>query len=166
MGMIAYLVRVTSEELAEILHDSSALESKVGAQGSDSGDILDIDKAWEAIFYLLTGHPLAEIEEAKPPLSWSLFSGQFVDENQDMGYGPAHYLTTDQVSQLNRALDKITRDDLRQRYDGPAMNQAGVYPEGWDEPESLDYVLDYFDQLKDFYKIADKESNAVITFIS
>jgi hypothetical protein len=167
MSMIGNLFRVTTKELDEILKDSSILQNKLdSAYGDNAGNFLDIDKSWEAIFYLLTGHPLAEIEEAKPPLAWILFSGQLVDEQQDMGYGPACYISTEQVSQLSKALDGVSLEDLRQKFDGKEMNRAGVYPEVWDEPESLEYVLSNFEQLKDFYKIAEKEKMAVITFIS
>jgi hypothetical protein len=167
MGMIGNLFRVTAKDLKEILNDSSLLENKVYSDGNDSmNDLLDIDKSWEAIFYLLTGHPVAEIEEAKPPLSWTLFSGQLVDENQDMGYGPAHYLTPEQVKQLNQELDKISIETLRKKYDGKQMNDEGVYPEIWDEPESVDYVLENFEQLKEFYRTAERQNMGVITFIN
>lgn len=167
MSMIGNLYRVSTKDLKEILHDSSLLENMIYSEnGSSITDLLDVDKSWEAIFYLLTGHPVAEIEDTKPPLSWTLFSGQLVDEGQDMGYGPAHYITAEQVKQLNRELDKITSDDLRQKYDGKKMNDAGIYPEVWDEPESLDYVLDNFEQVKEFYRMAEKENKGVITFIN
>lgn len=92
--MIGSLFRVTTEDLEMILNNSSLLEEKVyDSADKYKDDILEIDKSWEAIFYLLTGHPVAEMEEAKAPLSWVLFSGQVVDEAQDMGYGPAQYLT-------------------------------------------------------------------------
>jgi hypothetical protein len=167
MSMIGNLFRVTTKDLEEILNDSSLLESKVCSEDSNSmKDLLEIDKSWEAIFYLLTGHPVAEIEDAKPPLSWSLFSGQIIDEDQDMGYGPAHFITIEQVKQLNKELDKITGDDIRQKYDGKKMNDVGIYPEIWDEPESLNYILDNFELLKEFYRTAEKENKGAITFIS
>jgi len=165
--MIGNLFRVTTNDLEEILKDSSVLENKVYSEDSDNmNDLLDLDKSWEGIFYLLTGHGIAEIEDAKPPLSWTLFSGQIIDEEQDLGYGPAHYINADQVKELNTALDKITIDDLRKKYNGKEMNEAGIYPEVWDEAESLDYVLDYFGQLKEFYKTAEKENKAVVTFVN
>lgn len=167
MGMIGNLFRVTSKDLDKILNDSSLLETRVYSEDSNNlTDLLDLDKSWEAIFYLLTGHGIAEIEEAKPPLSWTLFSGQIIDLEQDMGYGPAHYIDAEQVKLLNKELDSLTADDLRKRYDGKQMNAAGIYPEVWDEAESLDYLIDYFGQLKEFYKTAEAENKAVITFVN
>ena len=165
--MIGNLFRVTMKDLEEILEDSSLLEDLVDAEDNVSlNNLLDIDKSWEGIFYLLTGHGIAELDDAKPPLSWALFSLQLIDEEQDMGYGPAHYIDADQVKQLNKELDNITEEELKQRYNGKQMDEAGIYPEVWAEAESLDYVLDYFGQLKEFYKQAEKESMAVITFLN
>jgi hypothetical protein len=167
MGMTGNLFRVTAKDLEEFLKDSSLLNTKVYSEDSDSeNDLLELDKSWEAIFYLLTGHRIAEIEDAKPPLSWILFSGQIIDEEQDMGYGPAHYIDSGQVKQLNKELDKITIGEVRQRYNGKQMDEAGVYPEVWSEEWALDYLINYFELLKDFYKTAEKENKAVITFIS
>src|SRR5687768_18603787 len=127
MGMIGNLLRVTSKDLDAILKDSSLLEDKVYSEDSGNmNDLLDIDKSWEAIFYLLTGYPVAEIEKAKPPLSWTLFSGQLIDEEQDMGYGPAHYLEPEQVKLVNEGLEKISSNDLRQRFNGNEMKDAGI----------------------------------------
>jgi len=36
------------------------------------------------------------------------FSGQNIDENMDLGYGPAEYLTPEQVKELNAQLSNIT----------------------------------------------------------
>ncbi len=165
--MIGNLFRVTTKDLEQILKDSSLLETKVYSEDSDNAkDLLDLDKSWEAIFYLLTGHGIAEIEDAKAPLSWTLFSGQIIDEEQDMGYGPAHYIDAAQVKQLNKELEKITTDELRQKYNGKQMDEAGIYPEVWNEAESLDYVIDFFGQLKEFYKTAENENKAVISFLN
>jgi hypothetical protein len=67
---------------------------------------------------------------------------------------------------LNKELDKLTTDELRQKYNGKQMDEAGIYPEVWAEAESLDYIIDYFGQLKEFYKTAEKENKAVITFVN
>jgi hypothetical protein len=167
MGMIAYALRVSEKELDNFLKDSSLLEARIDEeQVGGLNDLLDLDKSWEAIFYILTGHPFSEIEEAHPPLSWVLFNGQVVDESQDLGYGPASYITINQVKELNTELDKITRNDVELKYDGKRMDEARVYPEVWEQEQSLDYVIDYFGQLKDFYKKAESEGKAVITFLS
>lgn len=167
MSMIGNLFRVSTKELDEFLKDSSLLEDRIYADDDSSLiDMLDLDKAWEAIYYLLTGRPISEMEHAQPPMSWCMLSGHIIDEEQNLGYGPAHYITAEQVQQLNKELDKITTDTLRKKYDGKKMNAAGVYPEVWEDSESIDYVMDYFEQLKEFYQVAAKEGKAVVSFIN
>lgn len=89
-----------------------------------------------------------------------------VEEEQDMGYGPAQYITPDQVKQLNKELDKITSEQLKQNYDGKKMTDQGVYPEIWEESDGLEYLLDYFAEMKEFYKRAEARNMAVISFIN
>ncbi len=67
--MIGNLLRVTEKELNDILKDSSILEDRVyGEELEDDPDLLEIDKAWEGILYLITGKSLEEAEEAQAPL--------------------------------------------------------------------------------------------------
>lgn len=167
MSMIGYLLQVSEKELEEILLDSSVLEEKAFPEDDSSpAGLMDIDKAWEAIFFVLTGHGLAEIDEVNPPLSWLLMSDHVVDEDLDMGYGPAQYITPAEVKLLNSELAKVSNDNFKDRYDGRQLDEAGIYPEIWQEENAMDYAVDYFEQLKAFYALASEKGNAVITFIS
>jgi len=168
MSMIGILLRVEKEQLEAFLKDSSLLEEFADAAYiEESGRQLDLDKAWDAINFLLTGHSLDTIESAEPPLSQVIFSGQLIDEEQDMGYGPAHYLTPDQVRVVSQALAAISTDDFKQRYDPVQLTEKGVYPQVWDDDESgKQYVVDYFDELKEFYATAAREGQAIVTYIS
>ena len=56
--------------------------------------------------------------------------------------------------------------ELKSNYNGYEMNQKGVYPEIWDEPESKDFLFDSFSELIEFYKKAANRGEAIITFIS
>lgn len=74
---------------------------------SDEPDdaLIDIDKTWDGIIFLLTGHGIAS---AASPLVRVLFSGQLIDEEQDLGYGPTHYLTPEEVVELSNEISTIT----------------------------------------------------------
>lgn len=124
----------------------------------------DIDKAWDGIVYLLTGAPLhAEAGE----LYRALFNHTFIDEKQDIGYGPATYLTPEEVVYFNQKLANITAADLKLNYDAEKMMKAEIYPEIWRENASaLDYLLHYFEQLKAFYAKAAAENQAIITLLA
>jgi hypothetical protein len=128
---------------------------------------MDIDKAWEGIFYLLTGCVIAELNDAKPPFSWALFSLQLVDEDQDMGYGPAHFLTAEQVKEVSLALANINIAHLKSRFNTKIMMEKEIYPEIWDEGEkAFDFLYENFVKMKAFYKAASEKGNAVITFLN
>ncbi|REA64314.1 DUF1877 domain-containing protein [Dyadobacter luteus] len=167
MGMIGYLLRVSEEELNEILEDSSILEERVFPEDdTEPSDVLDIDKTWEAITFVLTGYGIQDIDQAAAPFSWLLMSNQVIDEEQDLGYGPAQYLTVAEVQQVNSALDQLSVEGFRERFDGAAMNEAGIYPEIWHESDALDYLTEYFELLKAFFNSAAESEDVVITFIS
>jgi hypothetical protein len=164
MSMIGNLFRVTNMELDEYLKDSSLLENRIYSEEANDANLVDIDKAWEGIVFLLTGQCLAEADH---PLVAVLFSGQLVDENQDLGYGPAHYLRPQQVADLNNQITAITVADLKQRFDPAKMMELGVYPEIWDDgDDAFDYLANYFNSVQQLYHQAAQNQEAIITFVS
>lgn len=102
------------------------------------------------------------------PLVKVLFSGQLIDENQDLGYGPAHYLTPGQVVELNSQISNIKLEDLKLKYNPPKkMTESGVYPTIWNEgDEAFDYLAAYFVSLQNIYAEATQNGEAIITFLN
>lgn len=168
MSMICYLVRVPAGMLELFRKKSSLFESYLDSEDIDkNGHRLDLDKSWDALNYLLTGHTLDTIEEAEPPLSDIIFSGQILDEDQDLGYGPAQYLEPEQVKEIHSALTGISVSDIREKYDAGVMNEKNVYPAAWkDNEEDKNFILDSFEDLKAFYEDAAEEGQSVISFLS
>lgn len=167
MGMTCTLLRVTKSELEEYLNNSSLLEDRIfndEPEGEDK-NLLDIDKSWDGIIFLLTGQ---NIENAEHPLLQVIFSGQIIDNEQDLGSGPANYRTPEQVADLNAQISKITVEDLRQKYDPVKMSKLDVYPNVWerDVEEAFEYLSDYFIELQQFYSDASLNGQAIITIIS
>jgi hypothetical protein len=162
--MIGNLLRVTNSELEEYLQDSSLLENRVyNDEAEEDSNLVDIDKSWEGILFLLTGQNL---ENSDHPLARTLFSGQLIDEDQDLGYGPAQYLTPDQVKEVNAEISKITIDEISKRYDSKRMSELGIYPNVWNEEESLEYLTDYFKTVQEVYSKAAQNNQAIITFLN
>lgn len=163
MGMIANLLRVSPTELETYLNDSNLLEERVYSPDAERDfNLNDLDKAWDAIIFLLTGQ---NIQNADGPLVQVLFSGQIVDEEQDLGYGPGHYLTPKQVKELNSKISAFTTEQLQERYNPEKMTEIDVYPSIWDV-ESFEYVDFYFKRLQQVYAEAEKNGQAIITFLS
>lgn len=163
MGMIGNFLRVTNTELEKYLEDSSLLEEKIYNEDSEDSALNDIDKSWEGILFLLTGQNL---ETLTHPLGQVLFSGQCIDEDQDLGYGPGQYLTPAQVKEIDSALSKITVEELTKNYDPKRMTELEVYPDIWEHEDALNYLLKYFEVVQEIYSIATKNNEAIITFIN
>lgn len=166
MSMIGNLLRVRSTELEEYLKDSSLLENHIYNEKADgkNPNLVDIDKAWEGIIFLLTGQGVANVNH---PFLRVLFSGQIIDEKQELGYGPAHYLTSEQVSELNKEISKITVEDLKQKYNPKKMTELKIYPRIWEREdyEAFEYLSNYFMRLQQVYSEATKNREAIITFL-
>lgn len=165
MGMIMYLLRISKQELESYIDKPDLfLENRV-----DDAYSMDIDKAWGGILYLLTGKTFASgsPEDEVDSLNRIFFSAQFFDEDMDVGYGPAHYLTPEQVAGIHRKIASLTEADLKARYDPEAMNEEEeLYPSlDWNE-EDFEYLYFHFQALQSFFATAASRGEAMITFLS
>ncbi len=164
MGMVGNLLRVTKFELEDYLKDSSLLEDLIYDDETENEKLVDIDKSWDGIIFLLTGQSFATAEHN---LVKVLFSGQLIDEEQDLGYGPAHYLTPEQVADLNNEISTITIEDLKQKFNPKKMTELEVYPTIWDEgDDTFDYLVEGFSTLQNVFANATKNGEAIITFLN
>lgn len=164
MGMIMYLLRISKQELESYIDKPDLfLENRV-----DDAYSMDIDKAWGGILYLLTGKAFASgsTEDEVDSLNRIFFSAQFFDEDMDVGYGPAHYLTPEQVAGIHRKIASLTEADLKARYDPEAMNEEEeLYPSlDWNE-EDFEYLYFHFQALQSFFATAASRGEAIVTFL-
>ena len=165
MGMIMYLLRISKQELESYIDKPDLfLENRV-----DDAYSMDIDKAWGGILYLLTGKAFASgsLEDEVDSLNRIFFSAQFFDEDMDVGYGPAHYLTPEQVAGINRKIASLTEADLKWHYDPEAMNkEKKLYPSlDWNE-KIFDYLYFHFQALQSFFATAASRGEAIVTFLN
>ncbi len=163
MSMIFNLLQVTPAELEAFKKDSAKLEDRIYAE-EDDGKFTDIDKAWDGIIFLLTGK---NFMQSNGPVMEAFFSGQLVNEAQDLGYGPAHYVMPRQVVEINALLQSIEQEDLKKAFQPQKMTEAEVYPNSWDEGEEIfDYILENFEIFKERYAQAAAAGDALITFMN
>ena len=165
MSMIMEFLRVSKDELKEYIENSELLEERVFSEDIDEDDnLLDLQKSWDGIAFLLTGKGATE---ASGELSNIMFSDKLIDEEQDMGYGPACYVDSDEVKNLNNTISKISIKELKEKFDPNKMNQLELYPGDWDRgEEELEYLLINFKDLQAFYQKAANENQAIITMLS
>jgi hypothetical protein len=106
--------------------------------GDGEGEIGDIDKAWHGVHYLLTG----TADEGDPPLNFLVAGGTDVGDD-DVGYGPPRVYRPAEVREIAAALAAVSDDELRRRFDPPAMMRAEIYPGIWDRDPADDDTLEY-----------------------
>jgi Domain of unknown function (DUF1877) len=88
---------------------------------------------------------------------------------EDVGFGPARYLTPEEVKEVAAALRNVSKEDLVQRYVPSAFEEANIYPAAgiW-EAESdlaLEYLLRAFEKMLAFYEAVAAQGDAVLLFI-
>lgn len=163
--MIANFLRVSDSELEEYKKDSQLLEDRIYSDEIDADpNFIEIDKSWDGIIYLLTGK---NVENATGELLKVIFSGQLIDEEQDLGYGPAHYLKSEEVKELSRRISEIGIEELKQKFKPDEMTKLEVYPLIWDEGETaFEYLSENFEDLKKFYSEASNSNQSIISIIN
>jgi hypothetical protein len=113
----------------------------------DEGEILDLDKSWHGIHYLLTGTAW----EGDPPLNFLVTGGREVGDDE-VGQGPARTYTAAETREIAGALAAVGDPELRSRFAPDAMMRLEIYPEIWDrdpaEDDTLGYLLEYLGLLR------------------
>jgi len=167
MSIIGNLLRVSKSELEQYLTNSTLLEERVYPEEYiEDPNLLDLDKSWESIYFLLTGCTSTDFEKAEPPLSLILFNGTIVDDNQDMGYGPATYSSPEEVKEIASTLPDVNRETLSLKFQSLKSKEAELYPFNPDSEDMFDYIFEYYAKMKEFYLAAAKNDQAVISFIN
>ena len=167
MSMMGIFIPLTAQELEKYVSDSTLFDMMLddALDEEENPDWLDIEKSWDGLSFLLTGFGPDEVAKAAPPLSWTIFGAHVLDPDQDLGYGPANYLTPPQVKGLSAALSGISTSQFKANYNSAKMNELEIYPNNWDD-EGIDFLLPHFERLKKFYAKAAANNDAVIMYLS
>jgi len=124
----------------------------------------DLEKAWHGIHYLLTGTAW----EGSPPLNFLAAGGREVG-TIDVGYGPARVFRSAEVKEVHAALEGLTDEALRARFDPDAMMKLKIYPEIWDsdpkDDDTLGYLMDYVSTLRAFLRQAVDAKRGLVVYV-
>jgi hypothetical protein len=181
MSMIMNYRRIYPEKLTELqaaLEDNADAVGQFLYEGEDEDDEeessyvlpydpaahagLDIDKAWHAIHFLLTGSAW----EGTPPLANAVLGGTELGE-EDVGYGPPRYLTPEEVQETAEALRAISTEDLLKRATPQEMMAADIYPNIWDRgEEELEYIAEYYEMLTSFFTATAEANEAMLLYLN
>jgi hypothetical protein len=163
--MIGNLRRVSDAQLAELFANPDVVEDFLYASDEPSPDELDIEKTWHGLHYLFAGDAWG----GDPPLNFLVSGGREIGDI-DVGYGPARGFTSAEVAEIAAALDPITPDDLRSRFDPQGMMAAQIYPEIWDRDPAADdtigYLVEYFEMLKPFVGATRDDGRGLVVYLN
>jgi hypothetical protein len=164
MSMIGNLIALSSEQLQALIRDPDSIEDFIYPDDGDSepDNHIDLDKAWHAIHFTLNG----KAWEGDEPLFLTILGGTEIGE--DAGYGPARYLSADQVKAVSSALSDLPREAFVARFNPSAMTAAEIYPGIWEDEDDdgLDYVASYYTDLRNFYLAASQRGDAVLIYLN
>ena len=165
MGMIANYQYLADNELEQIKGLSNQEDDLLdfAEDSADSHDILiDIDKMWDALVFVLTGFS----------------SSEFLDDNllreAVLGVTPLEevseyiaYTEKNNIAEIVEALESFDMHRALSDFSMEACKKAELYPDIWDyleeEEEIKDDIRISFVKMKDFYKkILDLKGNVLV----
>ncbi len=159
--MIGNFRRVSPAKLAELIKKPDSVADFLDQEPQDESEFLDIDKTWHGIHFLLTG----DEQKGEPPLANAVLGG--IELGDDVGYGPACYITAQEVAEVSAALSAISTEQLLARLDLNVMKEHEIYPPAWRNlEEEHAYFGGYYEALVEFYAKASKAGDAVFKYVN
>lgn len=162
MSMTGRYLRVPPGVIARIRREPSTLLDVLypePAPEDHRSRCLDIDKTWQIIHFLLNGDAW---QGSGPVFDAVLGGSQLTDE--DLGYGPARFVSPAEVEATASALRSIPGDELWSRFDESRVRDADLY---WSvEPEGRNYALENYEALRAFFDRAHQNGDAVILWLA
>lgn len=159
MSMIANFKQITPTQLEELLNNSDQIEELV-FNDEENDDSLDIDKAWHGIHFLLNDN----VWGGEEPLKLVIMGREEIGE--DIGYGPARYLTSEDVKTISGALSHLSIEEMKSRFDADKMIKEDIYPFIWEEEYALEYLMEYYQALLSYYNDAANKGNAMLVYLT
>jgi hypothetical protein len=166
MATIGVFRRVSSRVIEDLRAQPERIKSVLYPQQTETAiddDVrVDVDSAWHALHFLLTGSP----KPGKPPLDFILGGTPVGDI--DLGEGPARMFTSAEVRKIAAGLALVNRQTLRSRFDPAQLTEHQIYPLHWDQPgtsSSFELIAEHFDALKDFVTTTAQAEAGMIVYM-
>lgn len=154
MGLIANYNCVSDANLKELKGLGSSEEDlfETVEEWSDEDEfLLDIDKMWDVLHFVLTGVG-ADHRIDDSPLSQAVLGVMAVEDISDY----VAYTEHNHLANIVAALEQFDIENALESFDMAACKEAELYPNIWDydeeEEEIKDELLHDFEQMKRFYK--------------
>ena len=166
MGIIAnyqYLSDANLQELKSFYAEEDDIFEKVEDWNDEAEILLDIDKMWDALHFVLTG--VSCIEPIKNnPLSEAVVGVFSIDGIEEY----ISYIEKSRIKDIVFALDNFDIEKALETFSMKECKEAELYPDIWDYEEETDEIkeeiMDYFQNIKDFYKqVSEEDGNVLVT---
>ena len=166
MGLIANYNCISDESLKELKGLGSSKKDlfETVEEWSDEDELLlDIDKMWDVLHFVLTGVSTDHRIDDNP-LSQAVLGVTSIEDLSDY----MAYTEHSQIADIVAALEQFDMDQAFESFDMKACKEAELYPNIWDydeeEEEIIDELLHDFEQMKGFYKkVLASNGNVLIT---
>lgn len=166
MGIIAnyqYLSDTNLQELKSFYAEEDAIFEEVEDWNDEAEILLDIDKMWDALHFVLTG--VSCIEPIKNnPLSEAVVGVFSIDGIEEY----ISYIEKSRIKDIVFALDNFDIEKALKTFSMKECKEAELYPNIWgyeEETEEIkEEIMDYFQNMKDFYKqVSEEDGNVLVT---
>ena len=166
MGIIAnyqYLSDANLQELKSFYAEEDDIFEEVEDWNDKAEILLDIDKMWDALHFVLTG--VSCIEPIKNnPLSEAVVGVFSIDGIEEY----ISYIEKSRIKDIVFALDNFDIEKALKIFSMKECKEAELYPDIWDYEEETDEIkeeiMDYFQNMKDFYKqVLEEDGNVLVT---
>ena len=166
MGMIANYQYLSDNELSQIKRYSCQEEDLLDLvedypEGNDT--LIDIDKMWDALLFVMTGFSSSEFMDDDPLREAVLGVTPLENVSEYIAY-----TEKSKIAEIAQALENFDMDRALADFSMEACKKADLYPDIWDyleeEEEIKDDIRTCFVKMKDFYKkILTLKGNVLVT---
>ena len=165
MGIIANYQYLSDNELSQIKRYSCQEEDLLDLvedypEGNDT--LIDIDKMWDALLFVMTGFSSSEFMDDDPLREAVLGVTSLENVSEYIAY-----TEHSKIAEIVQALENFDMDRALANFSMEACKKAELYPDIWDyleeEEEIKDDIRISFVKMKDFYKkILDLKGNVLV----
>lgn len=148
MGTVMSLQRISAQDAAQIIDNPATIDEIRFRRRDPAEPIGYLDRAWGGLDYLLGCSQTPVI---------LLFTGTIIE--------PASFSvwSVNDVKSAATHLAETPFETLAAHYDPAAMNDQGIYPRGWEDPESsLPYLRLHYATLQQFLQHAANTQSAAL----
>ena len=165
MGMMA-CYQMAEAELIKVLQNKDVEELLEAIEElQEESAVVDIDKMWDGLHFLLTGVSASEPIEDNA-LSEAVVGKEVFSEEEDVDF--IAYTMPENIAKIVEELEVFDISKAIENFEPRTFAEKEIYPDIWrgDEKEELQEELEEaFGQLKDFYNMALEQGKGVLVSI-